>query len=172
MSTGQQPGIKSAPRPGALRPGDKPLINRSLFSSIGLNGISFVRASGETFRRRVFDALGGARDACLLGKLFCRRPVLLGPAPPPGRAPRPDLLVVCPGFGFDRFLTNYACMLNFGLIASCRRQLFFAPCMANASLYKADSCYPRKHRASFILAFPEETLHETFTGTRKRRYTR
>ena len=68
----------------------------------GLHRISLVRASGETFKHRFFDALGGTRDACLLGVLFCRRPVLPGPAPPPRRAPRPDPPVVCPGFGFDR----------------------------------------------------------------------
>ena len=72
-------------------------------SPIGLTRVSLVRASGKTFRRRVFDALGGTRDACLLGELFCRRPVLLGPAPPPRRAPRPDPPVVCPGFGLDRY---------------------------------------------------------------------
>ena len=70
--------------------------------AFGLHRILFVRASGETFRRRVFDALGGTRDACLLGALFCRRPVLPGPAPPLRRAPRPDPPVVCPGFGFDK----------------------------------------------------------------------
>ena len=60
----------------------QPVVNCSLCSFIGLHRISLVRACGETFRRRVFDALGGTRDACLLGKLFCRRPILPGPAPP------------------------------------------------------------------------------------------
>ena len=70
--------------------------------AFGLHRISLVRASGETFRHRFFDALGSTRDACFLGVLFCRRPVLPGRAPPPRRAARPDLPVVCPGFGFDR----------------------------------------------------------------------
>ena len=69
--------------------------------------ISLVRASGEAFRTRVFDALEGGRDDCLLGELFCRHLVLRGPAPPPRRAPRPDLPVVCPGFGLDRFKRGF-----------------------------------------------------------------
>ena len=44
--------------------------------------------------RRFFDALEGTRDACLLGELFCRRPVLTSPAPPPRRALRPDRSLV------------------------------------------------------------------------------
>ena len=63
----------------ASRLGDKPLTNRlsttNFVPAFGLHRILLVRASGETFRRRVFDALGGTRDACLLGVLFCRRPV-------------------------------------------------------------------------------------------------
>ena len=89
-STGRRPGTKSASRPADFHP------------RFGLHKILVVSASGETFRRLVFDALGGTRDACLLGELFCRRPVLPGPAPPPRRAPRLDPPVVCPGFGFDR----------------------------------------------------------------------
>ena len=69
---------------------------------VGLHRVLLVRAFGETFSRRVFDALEGTRDACLLGVLFCWRLVLPGAAPPPRRAPRPDSPVVCPGFGFDR----------------------------------------------------------------------
>ena len=104
-STGQQPRTKSASRPA-----DEPLRNRlstaGFVPAFGLHRISLVRASGETFRRRLFDAWGGTRDACLLGVLFCRRPVLLGSAPPPRRAPRPDPPVVCPGFGFDRWVPD------------------------------------------------------------------
>ena len=85
---------------------NQPLTNRlstgDFVPAFGLYRISLVRASGETFRRLVFDASGGTRDACLLGDLFCRRPVLAGPAPPPCRALRLDPPVVCPGFGFDR----------------------------------------------------------------------
>ena len=84
-----------------------PLISRlqtaDFVPAFGLHKISLVRASGETFRRRFFDALGGTRVACLLGELFCRRSILPGPAPPPRRAPRRDPPVVCPGFGFDKW---------------------------------------------------------------------
>ena len=71
------------------------LINRwsSAFfcSSIGLHRISFVRASDETFKSDLFDALGGTRDGCLLGEPIRRRPVLPGPAPPrPANVRRPD----------------------------------------------------------------------------------
>ena len=67
----------------------RPLVNWSLCSSVVLHRISLVRVSGESFRRLVFDALGGARDACLLGKLFCRRPVLPRPALPSNVRPDP-----------------------------------------------------------------------------------
>ena len=99
-STGQQPGTKSASRPG-----DKPRVKRlstaDFVLAFGKKGISLVRASGEKFKRHVFDALAGARDACLLGELFCQRPVLPDPARPPRCAPRHDPLVVCPGFELD-----------------------------------------------------------------------
>ena len=82
--------------------GCQPVVNRGLCSSIGLHRISLVRASGESFRRRVFDALEGTREARFLGEQFCWHPVLPDPALPPRRAPRPDPPVVCPGFGIDR----------------------------------------------------------------------
>ena len=63
---------------------------------------STSRASRETFRRCVFDALEGTRDACPLNELFCCCPVLPDPAPPLRCAPRPDLPVVCSRFGFDK----------------------------------------------------------------------
>ena len=50
-----------------------------------------------------FDALEGTREACFLGELFCRRPVLTDPVPSPGRALRPDAPVVCSGFGLDSY---------------------------------------------------------------------
>ena len=58
------------------------------------------------FRRLVFDVLGGARDACPLGELFCWRPALHGPNPLLRRAPQPDSLVVCPGFGLDSYASG------------------------------------------------------------------
>ena len=76
-STSGHLGTKSASRPA-----DKPLTNRlstgHFVPAFGLHRISLVRASGETFRRCVHDALEGKTDACLLGGLICRRPVLTG----------------------------------------------------------------------------------------------
>ena len=69
---------------------DETRVNREFSSSIGLHRISFVLASGETFRRRFFDALKGTREACLFGEQFCWHPVLPDSAPSPRRAPRPD----------------------------------------------------------------------------------
>ena len=51
--------------------------------AFGLHRISLVRASGEMFKRRVFDALGGTRVLFLLGELFC-------PTAPSCPAVRPD----------------------------------------------------------------------------------
>ena len=42
--------------------------------------ISLLRASEESFKRRVFDASKGTREACLLDEQFCWHPVLLDPA--------------------------------------------------------------------------------------------
>ena len=80
------------------------MVNGGFCSSLGLHRISLVCASGETVRRCVFDALESARKVCSPGAQFCWRTVVLDPAPPPRRAPRCDLPVVCPGFGFDRFI--------------------------------------------------------------------
>ena len=75
-----------------------------------LNRISLVRAYGETFKRRIFDAFGECEEG-----LFPRRTVLLvtvlpDPAPPPRRALRRDPPVVCPGFGLDKFLSSQKCV--------------------------------------------------------------
>ena len=59
-------------------------------TAFGLNGISLVRASGGTFRRRVFDALEGMRDPCPLGEQFCWHPVLPDPALPSAGSPDPN----------------------------------------------------------------------------------
>ena len=67
---------------------------------------SLVRASGETFRRRVFDALEDTSDASLLSELFCRRPALPSPTSLPRRSPRTDPPVVCPGFELERFVQD------------------------------------------------------------------
>ena len=82
------PAVRPDPtRPWFVRVLDstgQPVVNRSLCSSIGLNGVSLVHASGEWFRRRVcvFDALGRTGGARPLGEIFCRRPDLPSAAPP------------------------------------------------------------------------------------------
>ena len=81
-STGQQPGTKSTSRP-AGKPRINCLSTADFLPAFGLHRISLVRASGETFRRRVFNALGSTKDGCLLGELFCS-------TPPRRPAVRPD----------------------------------------------------------------------------------
>ena len=82
---GQQPGTKSG-----RGPADKPVVNRTFCSSTGLNGISIVRASEESFRTVVFDALETKRVCRLLGESSRRRPAPSRPATPPRAAqPRP-----------------------------------------------------------------------------------
>ena len=105
-STGQQPGNKSASRL-ALKPDINRLSTADFDPAFGLHRISLVRASGETFRRRVFDALEGTRDTCLLGEIVCWHPVLFEPLPPLHRTPRPDPPVVGPCFRLDRLVTDF-----------------------------------------------------------------
>ena len=81
-------------------PGYQLLVKWSLCSSNSLDSISLVRASGERFERRFFDALERARDACLLCELFCRR-VALPDALLLRSAPRLELRVVFLSFGID-----------------------------------------------------------------------
>ena len=123
----------------ASQPVTERLSTADFVHAFGSHKISLVRASGETFRRRVIDALRGARDPCLLGVLFCRRPVLPGPAPPPRCAPRcaprPDPPVVCPGFGIDRFCCTMCFMYSYVLyffVLHARYTVyisFFTPCI-------------------------------------------
>ena len=116
----------------ASRPADKPRMNRlstdDFVTAFGVHGISLVRASRKTFRRRVFDSLQGTRDPCLLGEQLCWQTVLPDPAPPPRRAPRPDPLVVCPDFGIDMlwmtmtmFMSRSMSMSN-SMSMQCQRQ--------------------------------------------------
>ena len=60
---------------------DKPVINQMLCCPIGLNCISFVFASEESFRIFVSDALGGKKVRYILGEPTSRRPVLPRLAP-------------------------------------------------------------------------------------------
>ena len=101
--TGQQPGTKSGRGPAHNR-----VVNRMFCSFSGLHGISFVRASGGSFRAVVFDALEGKRVGRFLGEPARRRTVLpLPTAPRPRRAPlRPDPPVGCPGFAFGKNQAN------------------------------------------------------------------
>ena len=102
----QQPETKS----------DLNFVDKSLIKTASLTQINFIlkvplglywrlliRASGKTFRRRVFDTLESAIDACLLITMFCRRPVLPGPASPPRCTPQPDPTVVFLVFRIDNF---------------------------------------------------------------------
>ena len=57
---------------------------------------------GETLKRRFCDLLEGTWDLCFLAEQVYWHPILPDPARPFRRAPRPDPLVACPGFRFDR----------------------------------------------------------------------
>ena len=66
----------------------QPVVNRGFCSPVGLSRISLVRASGETFRTVVFDALGGRGTLgscanCSVGVPSCsarpRRPAVRRP---------------------------------------------------------------------------------------------
>ena len=120
-----------------LSTANQPVVRRSLCSPIGLHKISLVRASGESFRRRVcvFDALGGTRVSwanCSVGAQSY-------PTPPRHPAVRPDstrpwyVRVLNSTSGLDRWgnvqdtcfecLGRYDGRLSFGrtvLSASCR----------------------------------------------------
>ena len=111
-----------------------PLVNGWFCSSAGLHRNSFVRActricrgipsmqkrrctslhpvriraSKETFKRRVFDALESTRKDCPLSEQFCWHTVLPDPASPPRCAPRRDLHGVCPGFGLSKCFPGHA----------------------------------------------------------------
>ena len=99
-STGQQPKMKS---------GSAPVVNRTFCFSIGLHRIWLLRASEESFRTGVFDALEGTRGSCPWANRSVGVPSSPAPgprpAPPPRRAPRsdPPVVHVCSGFGFDKF---------------------------------------------------------------------
>ena len=103
---GLQPGTKSdrgpvdQPLTNRGSTTGQPLVNRWFRSCVGLHRISFVRVSLE-----------GNIEGYLLAESTRRRLVLRTrprPFSPPRRAPpRPDRLVVFPGFGFGRFkVTN------------------------------------------------------------------
>ena len=79
-------------------------VNRSTadFGALfAIYGILLVRASGDMFERRFYDAMDCTRDCCFLGGHFCEHLVLPKPAPPHCRAPRPDPPMVCLFFELD-----------------------------------------------------------------------
>ena len=80
--------VSSQERRALLVPVTNRLSTGDFVPAFGLHRISLVRASGETFRRRVFDALEGTRKDCPLGEQFCWHTVL--PAPRRHAAVRPD----------------------------------------------------------------------------------
>ena len=93
----------------------KTLVERGLGSSTALHRISLVRAAGKTFRTCVFDAFEDTTDGCLLGKPFCRSPVLPGPAPSTRRAPpRPR-----PAGGMFVFWTRQVNLARFAPSSRC-----------------------------------------------------
>ena len=71
-----------------------PVINRGstadFVPAFGLHRISLVRASGEAFKGRVFDALEGTRNSRPLGDQFCWHPVVPDIAPPSVGRPDPN----------------------------------------------------------------------------------
>ena len=78
---------------------DKPRVNRTFCSPIGLCGFSFVRACAGSLGTVVHDArCPGGRKGRLSPKLAKGRLSPSHPAAPP----RPDPPVICPGFGFDK----------------------------------------------------------------------
>ena len=83
-----------------------PLVKHRFCFSVGLYTVSRVRASGETLKRRFFDAFDRTVVFCLLGESFCWHSVLPDPARPLRRALRFDLPVVCPVLDSKGFLDN------------------------------------------------------------------
>ena len=111
--------VSSQEQRGRLVPGQtgyQLAVNRGFYSSIGLNGISLVRASRGSARRSLPHRLGVREfvfswaKSSVVGVLCCPSPP--GPTVPPG--PRTDPLEVCSGFGIDRFLITAAEKCGFG----------------------------------------------------------
>ena len=119
------PLVSSQERRALLVPVTNRLSTGDFVPAFSLNRIPLVRSSGESFRRRVFDALEGTSEACSLDEYFCLHTVLPDFASPPCRAPRPDPPVVCPGFGLDKFLFHLS-SASFSL-SSCLLGAHFVP---------------------------------------------
>ena len=65
------------------------LVHSRFRPPIGLQGISLVSASRETFRHKVCEAMQSSRDTCLTGGQFCWNPGLPDPALQPRHSHRP-----------------------------------------------------------------------------------
>ena len=72
----------------------------------------------------LFDALEGTREACSLGELHCRRPILTDTVPSPRRVLRPDAPVECSSFGLDKFWSHF----DSGLQKNCFGNIDQAAC--------------------------------------------
>ena len=77
QDTGQQPGTKSA-----FRPGDKPLVNRGFCSSVGFKYYLDCSCFRIDVQDSLLDSLEGKREGCLRAGSTRRRPVLPSPAQP------------------------------------------------------------------------------------------
>ena len=107
--TRQQPETKSA-----FRPGDKPLINRWFYSSVGFKYKIKLFVLPKRRSRECSRFAGGQErglSSCRID-LTASRPIQPRAAPLLRRAPpRPDRFVVCPGFRFDRYYVSDAMLL-------------------------------------------------------------
>ena len=113
--TGDGPLVSSQERRVLAVPRINPLSTAGFVPPSVYIGCYFVRASDESSRKVVLDALEEKRDGCLLGDLTRRPPVLPRPAPPrcPAvRRPPQDPPVICPGLGFYQFDSAFFYMLR------------------------------------------------------------
>ena len=129
-------------------------VQRGFCFSDCLHRTLIVSASGNTLHRffRFFVCI---REACLLCEQLRWHSVLLDPAPPSHHAPQSDLLVVCPGFRFDKFsITRHISFyFHFG-------QALF-PCQLNSILFQF-----LLHQAMFIDFFKTFRIQPVVSKTR------
>ena len=137
-----------------------------------------VRDSRDSFKRRSFDAFESTSDACLLGELFCRRPVQLGAARAAHCTTSPDTPVVHPSFGFDKSPTSWICFaayvfikyallhsylqkqIGIGVLASVRERSSFPPAAKSLiKLYKPELVIHRFYIDSLVFCFRTRVQH-------------
>ena len=86
----------------------------------GLHRIAVDRASGETLKLRVFDALEKRRNDCPLGEQLCLLPILRDLAPATRRrASRGDPPVAYAGFGLDMHIMSFAFCIHVIVLVKC-----------------------------------------------------